>query len=69
MEKLLKVTTLADNHVVVEPHRSLNVVKGVVRSSSFAHSTLTTLEERLKDQGVSNIRRISREGGRRHYQD
>ena len=62
-EKLLKVTTLADNQVVVEPHRSLNVVKGVVRSSSFAQSTLTKLEERLKDQGVSNIRRISKKVG------
>ena len=58
--KLMNIKELAGNPVIIEAHKTLNTVRGVVRSKSFSHSCLTNLQERLKPQGVSNIRRISK---------
>lgn len=56
--KLLALSLLDGNAVVVEPHKLFNGAKGVIRSSAFNQCTEEELTEHLRDQGVSEVRRI-----------
>lgn len=62
-DKLMNLKTLAGIKIIVEPHRQLNTVKGVVRSKSFNNSTIEALEEKLKIHGVTQVRRITKKLG------
>ena len=57
-ENLRKVKKLAGFNVVIEPHRTLNKVKGVVKSKSFGKCTEKQVMQSLEDQGVASIRRM-----------
>ena len=56
--KLLSLKQIADVPVVVEAHRTLNQVKGVIKSKAMGMNTVEELVDKLKDQGVSSIQRI-----------
>ena len=62
-DKLINLKYLAGTSITVEPHRSLNTVKGIVRSKSFNNSTIEALEEKLKEHGVTQVRRITKKIG------
>ncbi len=49
-----------DTPVNIEPHKTLNSCKGVVRSPEFAHVSEQDVIEHLKPQGVSDAKRINR---------
>ena len=57
--KLKSLKEIANVQVVVEPHRTYNQVKGIIRSRAFSMSSIEELQECLKDQGVDKIQRIS----------
>ena len=57
-ENLKKIKKLAGFNVVIESHRTLNQVKGVVRSKAFGQCTEEQLMQSLEDQGVASIRRM-----------
>ena len=56
--KLIKLKKIADEVVIIEPHRNLNQVKGVIKSKALSKNTLEELKERLSEQGVADIQRI-----------
>ena len=53
-------TLFVDRNVKITPHRSLNTCKGVIIDRSGQDINLEHLEEGLKDQGVTNVHRVSR---------
>ena len=57
-DKVKALTSLDGNVVTVEPHRSFNGSKGVVRSQTFSQSSEDELRDCLKEQGVSDVRRV-----------
>lgn len=57
-DKLLNVKKIAGHNVEAVLNSKLNVVKGVVRSNLLGNSSEEKLLERLKDQGVTEIRRL-----------
>lgn len=56
--RLLNTKRLGENTIVVEPHKSLNVVKGVVVCRDLLNSTIEEITEGLKSQGVIEVKRI-----------
>ena len=62
--KIRGVTKLAGTAVVVTPHNRYNTVKGVVRSKPFIKGIEDHLKERLEEQGVTEVKRVTskREG-------
>ena len=58
---LIEVSALkliAGNPVGVEPHRSINQVKGTVYSETLPQSSVTEIMEKFSDQGVMNVERM-----------
>ena len=56
--KLMTLKKIADEIVIVEPHKTLNQIKGVIKSKALNKNTIEELKERLEDQGIVNIQRI-----------
>ena len=50
---------MANVPVVVEPHKTYNQVKGIIRSRAISMSSIEELQECLKDQGVDKTQGIS----------
>ena len=57
--KLKALKEIANVHIVVEPHKSYNQVKGIIKSKAFGMSTSEELLECLSEQGVDKIQRVS----------
>jgi len=57
-DKLQAVTLIGGHRVIVEPHKTLNTVKGVVRSRAMSQCTEEELREILKEQSVIDIIRV-----------
>lgn len=55
---LLKITEFASVPVVVSPHRTLNITKGVIRSRELSRLTAEELLPELQNQGVTAIHNI-----------
>ncbi|MEL6805855.1 MAG: hypothetical protein AAFO91_18975 [Bacteroidota bacterium] len=55
---LRQVTELAGFQVVIEEHLSMNQCKGTIYSESLAHSSISELQEALKDQSVIKVERL-----------
>ena len=53
--KLSAIKLIAGNPAVVEPHRSMNQVKGTVYSETLPQSSVTEIMEKLSDQGVMKV--------------
>ena len=47
------VTRIADKVVLIEPHKTLNQTRGVVKSQALSQSNIEELRERLTDQGIT----------------
>ena len=58
-DKLTKMSQIAGHIVKIEKHKHYNTVKGVVRSKAFGHNTIEQIAEDLKNQGVTDVRRVS----------
>ena len=58
-DKLTKISQIAGHTVKIEKHKHYNTVKGVVRSKAFGHNTIEQIAEDLKNQGVTDVRRVS----------
>ena len=56
---LLKMNLFANLKIKSYPHSSLNTSKGVVRSSELSLCTLDEIKTYLKDQNVSDVKRIT----------
>ena len=56
--KLMTLKKIADEIVIVEPHKTLNQIKGVIKSKFISKIIIEELQERLEDQGIVNIQRI-----------
>lgn len=64
ISKLLRLTSLSDGTgIKIIEHPTLNVCRCVVNCQSVAGLDDKTIEEGLADQGVRNIRRITRRNG------
>ena len=57
-DNLMKTTTLVDRPVLVEPHRTLNSVKGVIRERELLNTDEQEMLIELKSQGVTEVRQI-----------
>ena len=55
-DNLLKISTFVGCRVSVEPHKSLNFSKGVIRCRAFCSMSEEDILEELKPQDVINIR-------------
>ena len=51
----MQITSIANQHVTVQLHRTLNEVKGTALSEVLAMNTETEILESLKTQGVTKI--------------
>ena len=60
VKTLLSTSMLANERVLITPHRTLNSSRGVIRSSSLRGLTNNYILDELKSQGVTNVRRILR---------
>ena len=58
-ENLLKMTLFTNIKIKTYPHASLNSSKGVVRSSELSLCTLDEIKSYLKNQSVTDVRRIT----------
>ena len=58
-DNLLKMNLFAGLKIKSFPHFSLNTSKGVVRSSELSLCTLDEIKTYLKNQGVSDVKRIT----------
>ena len=56
---LKKCTSLANIPVTISIHRSLNSSKGVISEPDLQHVPESEILENLKDQGVTNVHRIT----------
>ena len=56
----MQITSIANQPVAVQLHRTLNKVKGTVLSEALAMNTETEILESLKTQGVAKIERMKR---------
>ena len=54
LNKVLEIKEIANVAVVVEPHKTLNQIKGRVRSKTLGMNTIDELRDRLRDQDVAN---------------
>ena len=57
--KLLAITELAQVPVKVSPHRTLNTLKGVLRTPELKNTTREELLTQLKKQGVTEARMVT----------
>ena len=62
-EKLMKITEIAKENVLVQYHDAMNKIKGTLYSDTMSNSTLEELQEALKDQGVEKIERMKKKVG------
>ncbi len=60
-ENLLNCNHFLDTPVTVQPHKTLNSCKGIVRSTEFAHVSEQEVIDHLEPQGVTDARRFKRE--------
>lgn len=58
--RLLKTERFADMPVVVIPHGTLNISKGVIFCRDLLNCSLVEIEENLRDKGVTEVKRIQR---------
>ena len=56
-EFLLNMTKFCNISVKTNPHKSLNVSKGVVRSKELFLCTIEEIKRELKKQGVAEVKR------------
>ena len=56
--KVMTLKQLADIPVIVETHKTLNQVRGIVKSKAWGKNTIEELKEQLANQGVADIQRI-----------
>jgi len=56
---LLKMTTFHNMKIKAYPHRSLNISRGVVRSSQLSSCSIEEIKLNLKKQQVSEVKRIT----------
>ena len=54
----VKLDKLNGHEVTTAPHKSLNIIKGVVNCSDFVNCSDEEILENLKDQGVVEVKRI-----------
>mgnify|MGYP000548400492 CR=1 FL=1 len=62
-DRITTITEIASNPVTIEPHRTLNNVKGTVFSETLAQSTDEEILEQLEPQGVEKVERMKRKEG------
>ena len=60
---ILNIKSLAGTEVTVEPHSSLNQIKGTIRYHNKPKYSIEEIRESLKDQKVSDIYQIKRKNG------
>jgi len=58
-EKIIKMKRLADQPIVVYPHKKYNFVKGVIKTKSLQHDSEEDIADYLKPQGITEVRRIT----------
>ena len=59
VRRLENIKLIAEEAVIVELHKILHHIKGVVKSKALDQSTREELRERLADQGVTHSQRIT----------
>ena len=57
-DNLLKTEAFANIPVKVTPHRTLNIVKGVIRCREMSGMSETEIAKELHDQSVTDVKRI-----------
>lgn len=58
-EKIANMTHIGEFEIIVEPHRTLNSVKGVITCSDLLNCDTEEILDNMKDQGVIAVKRIS----------